>query len=110
MENFASRYDFPMNAVMVGSMIPGIRVVVPPTKIATYGDGTDHPLVKRTAPTVDPLMPQGEQVKYPGMGEPHAQGHGFLEKLKAMMLGRPAGPQMREGYEAVRENRDWRVS
>jgi len=110
MENFSDKYDFPMNAVMVGNMIPGFRVQVPPTKLATYGDGTDHPLVKRRLPTVDPLMPQGEQVKYPSMGAPHAPGHGFLEKLKAMMSGRSPGPQMREGYEAVRENRDWRVS
>jgi len=114
-------YDFPVSGVMVGSMIPGVRVIVPPPKLATYATGEDHPLVKRGQPVIDPVargqvfksgthgQPNRKPTNYPSMAGPHTGQHGFMEKLRSL-LGGPQAPQMMEGYEAIRENRDWRVS
>ena len=66
-------------------------------------------------------------VKFPGMGETHGSGSGVMDKLKAMLQKRGEGPksddilgeirklfggapqpQTMPGYEAVRENRQWK--
>ena len=101
METF--QYDFPMNAVMLGSVIPGIRMQVAVSKIATYEDGTNHKLIKTRAQQPDVLADS-----YPTMHGPHTKGHGFMDKLKGLLAGR-SGPQFKEGYEPIAENRDWRL-
>ena len=115
MERF--HYNFPMNYVMVGSMIPGERVDLPPAKVVSYPDGSTNKLIMRRK-IEDPM------VSYPNMAEPHTHGHGFFEKMRALFEGRHGdldklskqsdieraarGIKMREGYEPLAENRDWR--
>ena len=96
--------------LMLGSVIPGIRQELVRVQLANYLDFSDEKLLGGRKPAVNPL------VEAPNMNEQHAQGHSFMEKLKALMAGggpQHAGfhgpqPQLRQGYEAVRENRDWR--
>ena len=110
--------------LMLGSVIPGFRQDITRVQLANYLDFSDEQLLGGRKPAVNPLM------EIPNMNEQHAQGHSFLEKLKALMAGgqhsgvhgphqtlpqlaatpTASQPRMREGYEAVRENRDWRRS
>ena len=98
--------------MMLGSVIPGFRQDIARVQLANYLDFSDEKLLGGRKPAVNPLQ------EIPNMNEQHAQGHSFMEKLKALMSGggpQHAGfhgpqPHMREGYEAVRENRDWRRS
>ena len=111
-------YDFPMNAVMVGSVIPGVRMDLQIAKIVTYPDGTNHPLLKTRAHRPDVIKTPGEQPHkdsfgknpsfYPRMHGPHTKEQGFMEQLKSVLAGGKQQPQLREGYELARENRDWR--
>jgi hypothetical protein len=110
--------------LMLGSVIPGFRQQITQTRLVNYLDFSNEKLLGGRKPSVNPLM------EVPNMNEQHSKGHSFLEKLKGIMagqqhtgihgphqrnpkhtkelFGRPPGPKMREGYEAVRENRDWR--
>ena len=103
----STNFGFPMSHPMVGSVIPGIRIPLPPGKIANYPDGTRHPLIKETK-TVDPM------VKYPDMGQEHGENHAFMNKLRGLMGMKPQEKTltqtMKHGYEPLRENRDWRHS
>jgi hypothetical protein len=109
--------------LMLGSVIPGLRQEIARTRLASYLDLSEEKLLRGRPPSVNPLIPPPA----PGnakhslqnaltMNQQHAQGHSFMEKLKQVMSGggpqHPGfhGPQMRQGYEAVRENRDWRRS
>ena len=111
--------------LMLGSVIPGFRQEIVRTRLASYLDFSEEKLLGGRKPSVNPLLPPPT----PGKGrfslqnslkmnQEHAQGHSFMEKLKAVMAGggpQHAGfhgpqPQMRQGYQAVRENRDWRRS
>ncbi len=109
-------YDFPMNAVMVGSYVPGIRMHVEVRKITNYPDGTNHKLIKSRETRPDVLAepgsaPRGDNWKqtYPQMHGPHTKDHGFMGALKQLMGGHK-GPQAKEGYELATENRDWRYT
>ena len=98
------------SGLMLGSVIPGIRQEIARVRLANYLDFSQEGLLGGRKPAVNPL------IETPNMNEQHAQGHSFMEKLKALMAGggpQHAGfhgpqPQLRQGYEAVRENRDWR--
>jgi hypothetical protein len=117
------RYNFPMSGVMVGNVIPGLGRSVRVSKIANYMSGDRVDVLKgrrgaETNPVVKPL----------DMNNPHAEGHGFMDKLKRFMSGPSGqgggdhlmgdmkkafgmgsgGPKLAEGYEPMAENRQWR--
>ena len=104
-------YGFPMSEPMVGFPIPGPYVQVGLPRLATYPDGTNHPLIKRRDQrVVNPI------VSFPGMSEEHGRGHLFtsllnaiakgdkdparMQKLQEMMNRRPE--QMAGGYGSTR--------
>ena len=118
------------SGLMLGSVIPGIRREIARTRLVNYLDFSDEKLLGGRPPSVNPVQP------YPAMNQEHAARHSFMQKIQALMAGqqhsgvhgphqgpplqqprlphaagfsRP-GPQLREGYEPVRENRDWRRS
>ena len=110
MERF--HYDFPMSAVCIGSVIPGMRQNIQAARIVSYPDGSTHPLITQRK-SVDPM------VKYPSMHQDHSAAHGFMEKLKSLlsgggenalkgMMGGENKPLMNTGYQPLAENRDWR--
>ena len=101
---------FPISRPMIGSVIPGLRVSVQ-TKLSTYADGSSHPLVKRRK-YINPLQ------EVPDMNQTHGASHPIMQQLQHLLSGGgsrhpgqlpTAGPKMLPGYEAVRENRDWRL-
>ena len=110
------RASFPMNKPMVGSVMDLTRERVRPLgslKIVTYPDSTNNKLLGKRRKAFDPVQ------NFPSMNGQHSQGSSLLEKLKAMMsggtqtkdtkeMGMLPKPKMMEGYEHVRENRDWR--
>ena len=115
------RASFPINKPMIGSVMDLTRDrgrQLGPLKIVTYPDSTNHKLLGgKRRKVFDPV------VKFPGMNGQHSHGSSLLEKLKKMMAGgkQPEGEQhalgvlssrpkaeMMDGYEAVKENRDWR--
>ena len=114
---------------MLGSVIPGERRQVERGGVFTYPDKTDHPLIKKRAVAPDPT------VQYPSMDQPHSEKHAFSQKLRDLMhqkasekdirahvdkqslmdrirsmTGSGKGTKLKQGYEPVRENRDWRHS
>ena len=106
---------FPISKPMVGSVIPGPLIPVR-TRLANYQDHSLEPLIKKRV-AFDPV------VKFHDMNNEHGAKHPVLEKLRQMMsAGGPRHPhaamghmpapqpQMREGYEPVRENLEWRRS
>ena len=117
--------SFPTSKLMMGSVIPGFRQQLPPIRIVTFLDHTNHARISRQPQGVNPL------VQFKSMNQDHSEGHNFLEKLKKLMNGQqhsgvhgphqlppeqrykmgPPGqkPAMKPGYEAIRENRDWRT-
>ena len=104
---------FPISKPMVGSVIPGIPIRVT-TRLVSYPDHSNEKKIGRRRKTVDPVQ------SFPDMNQQHGAGHPILEKLKQLMsaggpqhphakMGElPGRPQIREGYQAVRENLDWR--
>ena len=107
MEHFD--YEFPMSAVMLGSSIPGPRIPMEVKKIASYLDGSDHPLIRNREQQADVLArpegPKGQNIMK--MHGEHTPAHGFMNKLKELLGPKP--PAMKEGYERLEENRDWRL-
>ena len=106
-------YDFPISSVMVGSIIPGPRLDLPPARLTTFPDGTSYTVksIRQTADyTIQRRRQQDPIVRYPSMHPEHTGKHGFLEKMKALMGMGKASPRMQEGYEPFAENRDWRGS
>ena len=112
-------YGFPMNQPTLGFPIPGPLVPIPrgAIKIATYPDGSNHPLATgRQESIIDPT------VQYPTMGEEHGKDDsakgilGMLSKGKSNpelvkkiqgLLGKQT--KLATGYEPAKENRMWRV-
>ena len=90
-----------MSEPMVGSIIPGILRPVRVTKLVNYPDYTSA--VKHRV-SADPV------IKFPSMHEKLGTGHPVLEKLKALLSGQGAGPQMKEGYQPFVGTRNWRQS
>ena len=92
---------------MVGSVIPGVRQDVT-TRLVNYMDFSTEAKLKQTKKPVNPL------ISVPPMNGPHSAGTSIMEKLKSLLAGGKNapphidGPQLREGYQEVRENRDWR--
>ena len=104
---------FATSQLMLGSVIPGFRQQLAPIRLATYMDHSNEALLMKRRKTVDPL------IKFPKMNQDHSVGHAFMEKLKQLMAGQqhsgvygphqtPPQPEMREGYQRLRENRAWR--
>ena len=93
---------FPMSQAVVGHTIPGILVRYP-VHTVNYFDFSSA--IKGKA-IEDPVK------KFPGMNEDNAQGHSMMERLKAILKGKPpAGTQfesLKEGYERLREDLGWR--
>ena len=108
--NWQLSYKNKMIVLMTGSVIPGVRQLVRPGGVATYPDGTNHPLVKSRRTAVDPVL------RYPDMNDETGSAHPFMRKLRALMGQKDGehvyeqypGVRMREGYQPLRENRDWR--
>ena len=107
---------FPLSKPMVGSIIPGPLVKVH-TRLANYPDHSGEKLIgKRT------ILPEDPVAKFPDMNQQHGAAHPILEKLRQLMsaggqrhphasmgqINDPRMPQTMEGYEAQRENLDWR--
>ena len=102
-----------MSLPMVGSIIPGVPVPVR-TRLATFPDHSLEPRIKRRSRVVDPVT------SFPGMNQQHGADHPIIQQLHQLMsaggpqaahgkMGQyPAQPAMREGYAAMKENRDWR--
>ena len=91
-------FDFAVSNLMVGSMVPGERQQIQRKGVVNFPDGSNHPLIKKRE-HVDPM------VRYPSMNQEHTSDHPFMKKLRDMM---GVSPQMKHGYEPIRENRDWR--
>ena len=102
------QFGFAVSQPMIGSFVPGVRILVARGGLANYPDGSTHPLIKKRK-VEDPM------IKYPDMHEQHGHSHAFMDKLKRLMghqgpARSPEGaPQMKEGYEPLKENRDWRM-
>ena len=88
--------SFPTSKLMVGSVIPGFRQQLAPSRIVTYPDHTDDPLLLKRERPINPL------VQYPKMNQDHSEGHSFLEKLKALMAGGPEYTQNQIVYRPRR--------
>ena len=92
---------FPMSYAVVGSVIPGAMRKFP-VIIVNYPDHTSVVSHKQEQ-IVDPVK------QHPTMGDEHTKGHPLMEKLK-QMLHRSGQPQMKEGYERLKEDLSWRHS
>jgi|TARA_B110000196_G_C21010565_1_gene597676 hypothetical protein len=94
---------FPISEPMVGSVIPGILIRTK-TVISNYPNGTLGENITSRKEAEHPV------VSFPDMNNDHSAKHPLMEKLRALMGGKPSGPPMREGYEPVKENLDWKKS
>lgn len=130
-------YPFPMNVAMEGSVIPGIGYRFAGSKVVTYPDFTNSEFLKsgRTE-GVDPLqspvpdmnqphtgsmleklkaLMAGQAAQAPGSSrDRQLQDRGnrkstdeFFRRMGEAFRPKPK-PVLREGYERVRENLDWR--
>ena len=105
-------YDFPVNGLMTGSVIPGVRMPLAPSQIRTYEDHTSY-VVRGVLPQLDKTIRATRArvdhiVRYPSMHGEHTKGHGVLERLKELLGHKDQKPQTAPGFEPVAENRMWR--
>jgi hypothetical protein len=101
-----TRFAMPMP--MVGSMVPGDLVRYNIKATVNHRDLTNDKSL-RGRRTQFPSI-----VKAPDMNEQHSSGNEVMKRLMAMIKGgngmapHEAGPQLREGFERVKDDRSWR--
>ena len=103
---------FPMSHPMIGNIIPGVKMNVR-TRLVTYNDHSIEKLIGRRK-SFDPVQ------HFPDMNNQHGGDHPLIKKLQDLMsqgqgkaphphaqLGK-AAPNKREGYQAMRDDLQWR--